>query len=82
MIDRLKKDSNLMISPDLTTVINKIRPNQKCRCGSKKAYKKCECFEEDRERTREFIEGKSKELEKAKNVNRAKSSKGGGIIIV
>ena len=45
-------------------------------CGSLKAYKKCECSEIDLQRTKEFIEGKQKEVDVA---NAAKPK---GIIIV
>ena len=38
--------------------------NQRCPCGSKKPYKKCECFEKDKKRTNEFIEGAPEKEEK------------------
>jgi len=43
MIKQLKEDNSLMISVDGLTITNKPRPNAKCKCGSKKAYKKCQC---------------------------------------
>ena len=77
MIMTLKNDSNKMISPDHSTVLTKPRPNTKCMCGSKRAYKKC-CAGIDKQRTNDFIQGKDKVVEQA----RKEQPKAGQMILI
>ena len=63
-INELKNNNKLMIDYQGKEVVKMPPANQRCPCGSKKVYKKCECFEKDRQRTAEFIEGAPKKEEK------------------
>ena len=55
-----------MIDDEGKEVVKMPPPNQRCPCGSKKVYKKCDCFNKDRQRTAEFISGAPKKEEKQK----------------
>lgn len=60
LLQSLRENKTLIIDKLLQQAVEPPNLNKKCPCGSKKVYKKCECFQLDRMRTNEFVESKSK----------------------
>jgi hypothetical protein len=75
----LKGDETLMVSLQ-EEIMKKPSNNQKCPCNSKYRYRKCSCFDSDKERTQAFIENKG--LLKAEESTKFKSQLTGGLISV
>ena len=55
LIKQLTDNKKLMIDKTGQYVVKRPPPNQRCPCGSNKAYKKCSCQSTDKKRTDQFI---------------------------